>query len=670
MAKISNTIKVKKNNGTFEDIQISYIQPNYCTAEGKGTTASGEASHAEGRETEASGENSHAEGLWTIASGEHSHAEGVWTIASGKSSHAEGQGTEAIGEASHAEGQDAIASGEGSHAEGISTEASGKYSHVEGYISIASGDYSHAEGTSLDKDGQTVFYTISATEYPVIGSSDIRVEGTTASGYNSHAEGCSTFAFGEYSHTEGYGAKAFAEMSHAEGYSTIASGIHSHAEGTNSLAFGNSSHAEGSGTTASGASSHAEGNGTTASGTYSHAEGGQTTASGAWSHAEGVGSTASGPFSHAEGHYTTASAHYSHAEGANTIASGNYSHAEGCSTTAYGYGSHAEGVSSQQASAIIDLDSVNDDEAAITNAWKTKKFTLACDDYSHAEGNNTLALGTASHAEGASTIASGSYSHAEGQGTRASGYASHAGGDSTIASGNCQTVIGQFNSTNKSSQYFFIIGNGDTIQQRSNAMTVDWYGKGSFASTVGTNGADYAEYFEWEDKNPLNEDRVGYLVSLNKNKIQKAQYNDNILGITSGTAGVLGDNYEWEWHHKYLTDNFGRIIYEEKEKIVEIPKINKDGEEYIETTSLGMRKIPKLNPEYDPEQPYIPRTDRPEWDVVGLMGKLYLRDDGTCIPGKYAIVGIEPGIATHSEEKTNIYVMERVTDNIIRVFLK
>lgn len=33
----------------------------------------------------------------------------------------------------------------------------------------------------------------------------------------------------------------------------------------------------------------------------------------------------------------------------------------------------------------------------------------------------------------------------------------------------------------------------------------------------------------------------------------------------------------------------------------------------------------KLNPEYDPNYEYVPRADRPEWDTVGLMGKLRLR---------------------------------------------
>jgi len=37
------------------------------------------------------------------------------------------------------------------------------------------------------------------------------------------------------------------------------------------------------------------------------------------------------------------------------------------------------------------------------------------------------------------------------------------------------------------------------------------------------------------------------------------------------------------------------------------------------------QKRRKLNPEYDPSQPYIPRAERPEWDLVGLMGKLRIR---------------------------------------------
>ena len=35
--------------------------------------------------------------------------------------------------------------------------------------------------------------------------------------------------------------------------------------------------------------------------------------------------------------------------------------------------------------------------------------------------------------------------------------------------------------------------------------------------------ADYAEYFEWEDQNLNNQDRTGYFVSLDKDKIKQVQ---------------------------------------------------------------------------------------------------------------------------------------------------
>jgi len=33
----------------------------------------------------------------------------------------------------------------------------------------------------------------------------------------------------------------------------------------------------------------------------------------------------------------------------------------------------------------------------------------------------------------------------------------------------------------------------------------------------------------------------------------------------------------------------------------------------------------RLNTDYDPTIPYVPREDRPEWDAIGLMGKLRIR---------------------------------------------
>jgi hypothetical protein len=89
----------------------------------------------------------------------------------------------------------------------------------------------------------------------------------------------------------------------------------------------------------------------------------------------------------------------------------------------------------------------------------------------------------------------------------------------------------------------------------------------------------------------------------------------------------------------------------------------------IQKRSTGLFPHYELNPNYDETQKYQRRSDRSEWDIVGLMGKLHVNDDGTCVPNGYAKCGGN-GIATASVEKTNMRVMKRITDNIILVFVK
>ena len=139
-----------------------------------------------------------------------------------------------------------------------------------------------------------------------------------------------------------------------------------------------------------------------------------------------------------------------------------------------------------------------------------------------------------------------------------------------------------------------------------------------------------------------------------------------MLGIISGTAMVIGDNAEWEWRGKYLTDHYGRYITEMVEEFVEIT--NPETKEK-EQKSIGFFPHRKLNPQWDAEQEYSRRSDRREWDVIGLFGKLYVNDDGTCVVGGYATNG-NNGRATASTVKTNMRVMKRITSNIVLVFMK
>ena len=133
---------------------------------------------------------------------------------------------------------------------------------------------------------------------------------------------------------------------------------------------------------------------------------------------------------------------------ANNKAAGRYSHAEGEGSQALGVNSHAEGGGTQATGPV-----------------------------SHAEGVGTKAIGAISHTEGSGTIASGVNSHTEGGGTTASGENSHAEGEGTIAAGKNQHTQGKYNIQDANNKYAFIIGNGTSNNNRSNAFAVGWNGK-------------------------------------------------------------------------------------------------------------------------------------------------------------------------------------------------
>ncbi len=192
----------------------------------------------------------------------------------------------------------------------------------------------------------------------------------------------------------------------------------------------------------------------TASGTYSTAMGRETTASEYGSTAMGEGTTASGNYSTAMGYSTRASGSVSVAMGNTTIASGNFSTAMGQLTTASGNYSTAMGLS-----------------------------TIASGDYSTAMGYSTRASGGISTAMGNTTIASGFASTTMGQLTTASDYAS--------------LVIGQWNlagstTTNSPTEYStdntaFVIGNGLSWENRSDALVVKFNGDATLAGNLNIN---------------------------------------------------------------------------------------------------------------------------------------------------------------------------------------
>ena len=129
------------------------------------------------------------------------------------------------------------------------------------------------------------------------------------------------------------------------------------------------------------------------------------------------------------------------------------------------------------------------------------------------------------------------------------------------------------------------------------------FADGSFSG----GGADYAEYFEWSDGNSSDEDRRGYTVVLDGNKIRKSTSSDTaatIIGVVSGNPSVIGDGDLDKWKQKYKKDDYGSYLRD----------------------SNGERI---LNPNWDESLEYVSREDRKEWSTVGLMGKIRIRKGQT-----------------------------------------
>lgn len=211
-----------------------------------------------------------------------------------------------------------------------------------------------------------------------------------------------------------------------------------------------------------------------------------------------------------------------------------------------------------------------------------------------------------------------------------------------------QAVIGHRAKQNRTSSegagILFNIGNAPSsgVANQSSAMQVDFLGNIYAGGAYKTIGADYAEYFEWLDGNTKNQDRVGLFVTLDGDKIKLANKGEYILGVISANPSIVGNSAELDWHDKYKTDVYGRLIYDESHN-------------------------PIVNENYNDTLEYIPRGARKEYGKVGLLGQLVVQDDGTCEVNGYCTASVN-GVATKSD--SGYRVIKRIDETHIKIILK
>ncbi len=460
---------------------------------------------------------------------------------------------------------------------------------------------------------------------------------------------------------------------------------------------GKGSFAFGLNVVASGQYALSTGNDTAAIGNVSKASGGRTTAYEDYCNSEGFSTSALNLYAHSEGGGSVAIASAGHAEGTQTIAGNGYilhvksfdattkkfvftetydNFSESFSKINAGIKIHIIDIRYISSAYLFTVKSVDRTANAITveEIVPSSDFSPWLSVLSVANTRNATA-----HSEGKRTIANGENSHSEGEETKASGANSHAGGYYTIANGSSQTAIGRFNVKDSNTGFAnpFIVGIGSAENARSNGFRVNSAGAAYGKTAFNSSGADYAEFIRpWADGNPYNEDRVGYFVTVKDGYLHKANASDYIVGITSGNPSVVGNSdeeYYWRWER----DEFNRIVYEEVEEYVE--KFDEEGNPVIEDgkpimiPTGRMEKRMKQSAGYDGSQQqfYVERKDRPEWDYVGMVGVVPVRDDGTCVVGHFCRCG-DGGIATFSEtrEFDTYMVIDRITDSVVSVILK
>ena len=149
-------------------------------------------------------------------------------------------------------------------------------------------------------------------------------------------------------------------------------------------------------------------------------------------------------------------------------------------------------------------------------------------------------------------------------------------------------------------------------------------GDGQAAGSWQSGGADYAEWFEWADGNPERADRRGLSVVLVGDKIRPARTGEDPIGVISAAPALLGDADLGEWSGKYSRDVFGTPLEE----------AGPDG--------VLQRKI---SADFDPNKAYVPRAQRPEWAMVGLLGKLTLRTGQPTDPRWRRLASLDPAHA-------------------------
>jgi len=302
---------------------------------------------------------------------------------------------------------------------------------------------------------------------------------------------------------------------------------------------------------------------------------------------------------------------------------------------------------------------------------RSNNFNVASGDYSVIlGGDSNTSNGFYSTTGGQSNYNSGDHSFTSG-GINCNILADKCGtlsGEGLTLTSDHSFAIGKFNLPGDigGPQRIFMIGNGN-IDSPSNLFSITSNGSvNGINSFLGGNGVAFAQYFESDDGRSI---PIGTSICFSKGSqlIRPTILGENPIGVICDSATFITNAASEEYSHKYEVDKDGNFIYkdieieeykvlmEEKEimiqekyididhdpptvtyreirKKIKVPImidaiIKDDDGGIIESIKIEkverIKKIVKqkvLSKKYDPTKKYIPRQERKEWNIVGILG--------------------------------------------------
>lgn len=255
----------------------------------------------------------------------------------------------------------------------------------------------------------------------------------------------------------------------------------------------------------------------------------------------------------------------------------------------------------------------------------------------HKGGASIASTGSAGVANASAVIAStgGSKAYSNrsfvlGSGANSKSYGSRSGiinslNSETDKSGHTQLILNS-NRVKSPGNYHVVAGYGSSGNASTSNIKFDlstYSGNMTLAGKLTQDNADIAEYYESQSGYEI---PLGTIVTLDNGKIRKTQPDEPILGVISGTAALIANDKSYHHKDRFLKNEYGVTITEKKE----LEFIDDEGNVSYET-----RDVPVENPDYDPNIDYVSRSERPEWNPVGLLGQIYTNVEKDVSPNDF-----------------------------------